>query len=264
MEPRVHSFDEELLIAEHAAEWLLRVQAADAREMERLLEWLCRSPQNAGELLAATSMDLAMRQFFQNRPERIDVDQLLASSVNVLTIRDHALQAPVRAAAGKRSRIFAAASLGIAATTVALVVTPTPVRSWLHACEYGAPVGEQRVIDLQEGSAVAIHAGSGILVLFAANARDVYADVGLPMFASVKGPTRPFRVRVIPSTSEGANATEAPLIRAAGSNDVLRRLDRIAQNTGVVAPPLAIALPSMNPWDDPIIVERRGNEVLIR
>lgn len=265
MEFRVHSFDEELLIAEHAAEWLLRARHADAREKERLLDWLSRSPQNSGELLAATSMDLAMRQVFRNRRERIDVDELLATSVNVLSMRDRVAPPPPAAGPGRRTRLFAAASLGVAAATVAIVVTPTPVRSWLYQCEYIAPVSEQRVVELSEGSAIAINAGSGVLVLFAANARDVYADGGRAMFAATQEPTRPYRVRVVASPGQDSSSGKGAILDALGGNsDVFRRLDRVIQSTGAIAPPMTINLPAMNPWDKPIIVERHGNDILIR
>lgn len=264
MELPAHGYDQELLIAEHAAEWLLRAHIDDAREKERLLDWLCRSPQNSGELLAATSMDLVLRQVLRNRSERIDVDELLSASVNVLTLRDRTLQSPQPSRA-RRSRLFAAAGLGVAATAVALVVTPTPVRTWLYPCEYIAPASDHRVVELTEGSAIAINTGSGVLVLFAANARDVYAEGGQPKFAATDGLSRPFRVRIVPSPTTGSSAGDAAIAQALGGNvDELRRLGRFIEGGAAMTPPMTISVPAMNRGDSPIVIERHGSEVLIR
>lgn len=263
MELRAHSLDEDILIAEHAAEWLIRAHAADAREKERLLAWLSRSPLHSGELLAATSLDLAMREVFRHK--HIDVDQFISASVNILAMSDRVQVESPQPVRGKRTRLFAAAGLGVAAATVALVVTPTPLRSWLYPCEYVAPVGQQRVLDLPEGSAIAINAGSGMLVIFAANARDVYVEGGQVTLAPTKGPVQPFRVHVVASSNENPTEGKAAIIQALGNDvELLRRLDRVIGNAGPIAPPMKMNLSAVNPWENTIVVERRGSDVLIR
>ena len=260
MEPRAHSLDEELLIAEHAAEWLLRAQTADAREKERLLAWLSRSPQHSGELLAAASMDLAMRHVFRRRLERIDVNRLLAASGNVLTLRDSDPRLSGNIA-NKRSRMLVAASLGFAATIVALVVAPSPVRSWLHACDCGTALDGPQVVELAEGSALAIDAGSGVLVIFAASVRDAEAAGARPMLASGTSSPRPLRMRVIAAASAGPELSRRLDVQALGARpNVLSAAGRVGQSPL----PAVLDLRAMNPWDRTIVLERRGNDILIR
>ena len=246
------------MIAEHAAEWLLRAQTADAREKERLLAWLSRSPQHSGELLAAASMDLTMRHVFRRRLERIDVNRLLAASGNVLTIRDSDPRLSGKFA-NKRSRILVAASLGFAATIVALVVAPSPVRSWLHACDCGTALDEPQVVELAEGSALAIDAGSGVLVVFAASVRE--AAGARPMLASGTSSPRPLRMRVIAAASEGPELSRRLDVQALGARpNVLSAAGRVGQSPL----PAALDMRAMNPWDRTIVLERRGNDILIR
>jgi transmembrane sensor len=229
MDYRTHNLDEETLTAERAAEWLSRLDEADARDKEAFLKWLSRSPQNSGELLVATSTDLVMRQLFRNT--RIGVDQFVSASANVLTVSDGS-QSPRPPARRRRLRLFAAAGLGIAAAIAALSVTPTLVRSWLHPNEYTTSVGEQRAISLPDGSVIAINAQSNIRVAFSPNARDVYLNAGQAMFTVAKDPTRPFRVHVA-GAGDAPGASKATEIQALGTKfDVRRRSDRI--NVAVV------------------------------
>jgi transmembrane sensor len=220
-----HNFDEETLTAERAAEWLSRLEQADTREKESFLKWLRRSPENSGELLVATSTDIVMRQLF--RDQRIDVDRFLSSSANVLSVADHShLQKDP--GGRKRWRLFVAAGIGIAATMAAFFITPTLVRSWLHPNEYTTSVGEQRAIELPDGSAIAINAQSSIRVAFSATARDVYLNSGQAMFTVAKDATRPFRVHVAGSDSADSRAAKATskttLIQALGTKFDVRRL----------------------------------------
>jgi transmembrane sensor len=230
MEHRTHSFDEDTLTSERAFEWLRRLDGADARDREAFQNWVSRSPQNGGELLVATSTELVMRQLF--RGKRIDVDRFLSASTNVLAIGDpsQSQRSPTRR---RRLRLFSVVGLGVAAATAALFLTPTLVRNWLHPNEYTTSVGEQRSIELSDGSAIAINAQSSVRVVFSANARDVYLNRGQAMFTVAKDPIRPFRVHVVGSRSDDRSAGKAAVIQALGTKfDVRRLADRI--NVAVV------------------------------
>lgn len=222
MDERTRRLDEEILIAERAAEWLQRSKEADTREKETLFNWLSRSPENSAELLIATSTDIAMRQLFRNK--RIDVDRFLAASANVLTVHDHARE-QAQPTPRKRWRWFAVAGLGIAAATAAFFLTPTLVGDWLHPGEYRTSVGEQRAIELPDGSAIAINAESSIRVAYSEHGRDVYLSRGQAMFTVAKDRLRPFRVHVISANGEAPSST---VIQALGTKfDVRRHVDRI-------------------------------------
>jgi transmembrane sensor len=228
MEHRTHNRDEETLISERAFEWLRSLDHADDRTMEAFHTWVSRSPQNGGEVLIATSTELALRQLF--RSKRIDVDQFLSTSVNVLSIGEHsgAHKEPTRK---RRLRLFSIAGLGIAATTAALFLAPAVVRNWLHSSEYTTSVGEQRSIELPDGSAIAINTQSSVRIEYSTGARDVYLDRGQAMFTVAKNASRPFRVHV--AAANGKAAAAGAVIQALGTKfDVRRRTDRI--NVAVV------------------------------
>jgi transmembrane sensor len=226
MEHRTHSLDEETMTAERAFEWLGRLDGADVRDKEAFQKWVSRSPQNGGEVLIATSTELVMRQLF--RGKRMDVDRFLSASTNVLAIGDPSqLQKPL--ARRTRLRLFSVVGLGVAAAaTAALFLTPTLVRNWLHPNEYTTSVGEQRAVELPDGSAIAINAQSSVRVAFSAMARDVYLNSGQAMFTVAKDPTRPFRVHVIASRGDDQSVAKDTVIQALGTKfDVRRHSNRI-------------------------------------
>jgi transmembrane sensor len=225
MEHRTHSLDEETMTAERAFEWLGRLDGADARDKEAFQKWVSRSPQNGGEVLVATSTELVMRQLF--RGKRMDVDRFLSASTNVLAIGDPP-QLQRTSILRRRLRLFSVVSLGVAAATAALFLAPTLVHNWLHPNQYTTSVGEQRAIELPDGSAIAINAQSSLRVAFSATARDVYLNSGQAMFTVAKDASRPFRVHVIASGGDARSASKDTVIQALGTKfDVRRHSDRI-------------------------------------
>lgn len=217
--------DQEILIAERAADWLNRLEAADAREREAFFKWLSRSPEHGGETLIATSTHLVMRQVFCHR--RIDVDQFVSASANVLTVADaaHLTHKPSR----RRWRLgpLAAAGLGLVAAIVVLVVTPYFIRSRAYQDEYTTSVGEQRAIELPDGSEITINRTSNVRIAFSATARDAYLDSGQAMFAVETDPLRPFRVHVNTSSS-APRIGKAVVVQALGTKFEVRcRADRV-------------------------------------
>jgi transmembrane sensor len=225
MDERTHSIAEETIISERAFEWLHRLDGADAKEKEAFFRWLNRSPQNGGEVVVATSTDIVMRQLLRNK--RIDVDELLSASTNVLAMGTEPGSQRETKSNKRRLRLFAALGFGLAAAMAAFFISPTLMRSWFYPNEYSTSVGEQRAIELPDGSAIAINAQSRVRVDFSEHARDVYLDAGQAMFTVAKDPSRPFRVHVIPSDND-PSASKETMIQALGTKfDVRRRSDRI-------------------------------------
>jgi transmembrane sensor len=223
MEHRIHNIDEDTLISERAFEWLQRLEKGDPQDVQAFHKWLGRSPQNGGEVLVASSTEIVLRQLF--RDKRIDVERLISSSANVLTIGDGS-QRPAQPMRRKRFRLLSLVGLGIAAATAMFFVAPTLVQSWLRPGEYTTSIGEQRAIELPDGSAIAINAESSVRVAFSATHRDVYLNRGQAMFTVAKDSTRPFRVHVVADKGQAANSQA--IIQALGTKfDVRRRPDRI-------------------------------------
>jgi ferric-dicitrate binding protein FerR (iron transport regulator) len=57
-----------LLIAERAAEWLVRLDSADAKERAEFSRWLCDSPVHMREMLAAMTCHLVLNGLCNGRP----------------------------------------------------------------------------------------------------------------------------------------------------------------------------------------------------
>jgi hypothetical protein len=75
---------ERLLIAERAAEWLIRLETATQEEREEFWNWLRESPLHVREVLAAQACHIELRRLLKNA--RIDTDKFLKSPGNVHTI----------------------------------------------------------------------------------------------------------------------------------------------------------------------------------
>lgn len=69
---------EALLIAEQAAEWLIRLETATAEERADFLKWLKESPRHVHEVLLAAASHVQLSEFFG--AGRIDVDALLRAA----------------------------------------------------------------------------------------------------------------------------------------------------------------------------------------
>lgn len=64
MEPDI----ELLMIAERAAEWLVRLDSASAKERAEFQQWLSDSPVHMREMLAATACHLVLNGLCNGRP----------------------------------------------------------------------------------------------------------------------------------------------------------------------------------------------------
>lgn len=223
MDRRPDHRDEEALAAEHAAEWLHRLDSANASDKAAFRKWLIRSPQNGGEILAATATDVVVRELLRHK--RIDVDQLLSAATNVHTIGD---ESPSRERPARPKRLRRWLGMGLAAALAMVAIAPIVERNLFGPDEYSTSIGEQRAIELPDGSAVAINTESTVRVAFSRASRDVYLDRGQAMFTVAKDSERPFRVHVIGSAGPEEKISKDTIVKAIGTKfDVRRRSERI-------------------------------------
>lgn len=221
MDRRSDIRDEESLAAERAVEWLHRLQSGDKRDKVAFRNWLIRSPQNGGEVLAATATDVVMRELL--RGKRIDVKEFVSAATNVHTIGDDR-RPREQSAPPKRLRRWI--GLSLAATLAALALTAV-VSNLFRPTEYITSTGEQRAIVLPDGSAIAINTESTVRVAFSRHSRDVYLDRGQAMFTVAKDSSRPFRVHIVGAAAPGEISKDT-IVKAIGTKfDVRRRSERI-------------------------------------
>lgn len=211
--------EEELLVAERAAEWLSRLKTGSAQDRAEFWNWLKESRQHVREVLLATTWDSVLSHL--DPDHRIDVQQLITkSSANVVAARPNNNSAAKMAAnvqPRRRARWPWFVSFGAVALSLAVIVF-----GWLGIAmnfsqkQFETAVGEQRAFDLPDGSVIHLNTKSRVRVDFSAEARDVYLDEGEGIFKVKHDPARPFRVHA-----------GLAVVQAIGTQfDVDRRADR--------------------------------------
>jgi ferric-dicitrate binding protein FerR (iron transport regulator) len=77
-------FEEDRLLAEHAAEWLCRLQTAGAAEKAQFMQWLRQSPSHVREMLIAMAWDDFLRHV--DPQHKMNIEALAAQRSNVIRI----------------------------------------------------------------------------------------------------------------------------------------------------------------------------------
>ena len=185
--------EEELLVAERAADWLRRLDTADASERAAFVAWLKESPRHVREILLATTWDKVLDTLDSQR--RVDLDALIAQGTNeVVRLK---VTKPGRAidtnpkAVGTYRRV---AGFAMAAAVLATLVTWTSLR--MLGETYATAIGEQRTVELKDGSTIYLNAHSQVKVDFSRELRDIYLLDGEAIFKVKHDTARPFRVHV--------------------------------------------------------------------
>lgn len=207
-------------LADQAAEWLFRLEAASPEERRAFVRWLKSSKDAPDEVLLAKSTDILLRQLLRDRPVDLAEFSLGTNNVTSLPVAlEQATPAPFSPAqsgegspsppseitlatrlkarvTGRRRAWIGGVSVSIAAAIALLMIEPPFVSQWLHPDVYRTSIGEQRAIELSDGSAISINAKSSVRVKFTERTRDVYLNAGQAMFTVAKDADRPFRVHV--------------------------------------------------------------------
>lgn len=202
-------------IAEQAAEWVERMKAPSDRDRAEFMRWIKRSPLHVREVLLAITVDAELTGI--DPDHKIDVDELIAESEsNVAWIGEregmgsHAMRR-------LRARWPLFAGVGVAAVLLLVVGWFIGATSFPYRNDYRTAVGEQRVVELRDGSVIHLNTQSRLRVDLSRNARDVYFREGQATFKIEHDPARPFRVHV-----------DEAVIEATGTQfDVHRRADRV-------------------------------------
>lgn len=245
----------EELMAVEAAEWVDRLKRADATDDDAFLAYLRESPRHVQELLLAHGWDNELAQLLD--PDReIDIDTLIAAAGNIHPIdltaprrsggaadtigtvavapSESADQAagwhelPVLPYEAKgepqkkrwwmtTKRVSSIAALLGIFSLLALWAVSWMQAGTFHASDFQTNVGEQRSVELADGSVIALNTESAVQVKFSQNSRDVVLNRGQALFSVAKDPSRPFRVH-----AAGA------IVQAIGTKfDVRRNRDQI-------------------------------------
>jgi transmembrane sensor len=198
----MHREEDELRIAERAAQWQSVLIEANAAQRAEFMAWLEESPRLVREFLLMQAMDIEAAGI--DREKRIDVDALLAqTSLNVVPLQGRS--APPTGRFRRRSWPWAA---GVATLGIALGLA-----SWQHG-NYATATGEQRSIELPDGSLIQLNTQSRVKVDFSDDTREVRLIQGEALFKVAHDTARPFRVHI-----------DGTIVRAVGTQFNIDRRD---------------------------------------
>lgn len=195
-------------IAEQAAEWLLILEAATDEDRAQFADWLRQSPSHVEAFLRASAVDSLLSEVDRARSIELDKgpfeevadispeqsEQPPSSLDGVIgTVPPAAL--PRRATGRRWSRrqrlIWGTAASVLLAVIAGLGVKSARTNDWTH---YSAAIGEQRTLQLPDGSVMFLSPGSSVDVLLLPGERRLRLTSGGAMFRVYHDKTRPFRV----------------------------------------------------------------------
>ncbi len=184
--------EDELRAAGQAAEWLDTLEQARPEDHKDFAEWLARSPVHVQEFLTMTAIDRYLDHVPADYP--LNLSKLRGSAtgnnsaVTAVAGRDRPSY-PRRARASRRKVLFASAA--------SLIVAAGAAAWWVYTASrqnFSTGTGEQRTVELQDGSVVYLNARSRIETHLTDRARDVYLTQGEALFKVKHEAQRPFRV----------------------------------------------------------------------
>lgn len=177
----------EKLVAEQASDWVEVMRDPGMLDRMVFTRWLKKHDRHACEYLTMEAIDHALRDIDPLRQR--SVDELLAGSdADVIS-----LPAGRDVGSKRRHRLRTA---GLAAAAVAAMA----VAAWWQSPYSGwqtisTAAGEQRVVELDDGSTVYLNTRSKLRVRLSAQSRDLQLVSGEALFDVERDPARPFLVR---------------------------------------------------------------------
>jgi transmembrane sensor len=222
-------------VTQQAAEWTEILKNAGPQERAAFDEWLTESPQHVREFLLVSAVDRALDSVDTER--RHDVQALLAQAKKDGVIDLSAYRELGVAGGAMRKRHWH--WIGIAA---AIALLATGVMQWYavpYWQDYRTATGEQRMLQLADGSVVSLNTQSHLQVRFTEHSRDLRLVQGQASFKVSQDAVRPFRVMA-----------GTALIQAVGTQfDVYRHSDSsitlaVVEGRVKVSGPLETNIPS--------------------
>lgn len=199
--------DELVKVAEQAAEWLIALDEGGSAERAGFAEWIEESPLHVEMFLRAAALD--------RMGELLDPADRKEMAESVLSGTSHSNVIPLQAAPSHTAQVSAAEGslllpsemrtarrvrwvAGAVASAALLLVTCGAVL-WLRGAgwdTYTTSVGEQRVVQLADGSVVYVNTDTRIGVRYSERTREVQLKSGEALFKVARDSRRPFRVQV--------------------------------------------------------------------
>lgn len=183
------------LIALRAAEWYEKLKDGSDGSNTEFVNWLAESPRHMEAFLVVTGEAPLMRKVFESGA--FDLDELLRkarSEVLDLHVAPALFRTPLRVDRKWWRRVELRSIAAVVAVAV-LSLGAVLVHQRLSWQRFETPVGEQRTVQLAEGSIVNLNALSRVDIRIDDAERDIQLPRGEATFKVSKDPARPFRVR---------------------------------------------------------------------
>lgn len=197
MPGRTHTV-EETRIAEEAAEWLAIIESGDPEKHARFSRWIAESPLHLREFLLISSLDNELRRLGpQSGAQREEILSWVSANILPLptsTAHSSAIQTRARNVSDARAGATRGWRLVAAAAVVILVAIGTRLIVTRESRGYSTAVGEQREIQLTDGSIVYLNTKSRIRAIWSAHLREIHLMEGEALFKVQHDAARPFRV----------------------------------------------------------------------
>lgn len=188
-------------VVAEASEWFIDFRAGDVDGEARLrfIEWLRRSPEHIQAYLEVSGV---WSELPDSDPDgRFDIESLIAkarSEPDVIPLSPIHPRLPPAPPAAQPRAVGGLSRRPVLAAAAVLMVSFTTLFFWIDrdtAHSYSTGIGEQRTIQLMDGSTVELNARSKVEVRLTEHRRDVALIDGQALFHVAKDKQRPFVVR---------------------------------------------------------------------
>jgi transmembrane sensor len=188
-------------VVAEASEWFIDFRAGDVNGEARLrfIEWLRRSPEHIQAYLEVSAV---WSELPSSDPDgKFDIESLIArarSESDVIPLSLVNPGPPPTPPAAEPRAVGRLAQRPVLAAAAVLVAAVAALFLWIArdtARSYSTGIGEQRTIQLMDGSTVELNARSKVEVRLTPHRRDVALIEGQALFHVAKDKLRPFVVR---------------------------------------------------------------------
>lgn len=237
------------LVAYQAAQWFERLQDGGSQRDQRsnadFVQWLTESPRHLEAFLAIAGQAPLMRKVFE--AGAFDLQELLRNAapavmdLPVSAARSSDVPPPARD--GDRHKGWRLELWSLAAVVAAVCIATLFQQRVLSWERFETPVGEQRALQLVEGSVVNLNALSRVEVRVDGARRDIKLPRGEATFKVAPDPARPFRVHTPGAVVEAVGTQFNVYARPDGTTSVavLEGKVKVSSESGGSALPVRLA-----------------------
>lgn len=204
------------LLVEESSEWIETLKRGNPEDTAAFSKWLLESRRHMRSFLMMTALDEELRHFDPERKHTIS--DLRGTGAEVVKLNERADMPPVASVPDSKSpgsdKAQSASPVSVAsaghraisrwwslAAMLAVFVGLAATAYWLPRNsgwqEIATATGEQRSIELADGSLMHLNTGSRVAVRLGDHTRDIRLLEGEALFKVHHDPTRPFRVHTL-------------------------------------------------------------------